>query len=549
MLMSLLDKSSAAGAPAHSSSVCGDAGQSSGFQESASSAHAELMRAHLASIVDSSDDAIVSKDLSGTITSWNKGAERVFGYSAAEVIGKHITIVIPYDRLEEEPAILEKLKKGERVDHFETIRRRKDGSLVNISLTISPVKNSQGEIIGASKIARDISERKRIERELNEYREHLEQLVEARSAELAATHNRLRSSERLSAIGTLSAGLGHDIGNVMMPLNAHISVVENSLAGSSEDLREHFQAIHQSVEYLQSLANGLRLLAIDPDDDLREVNGVTNLSAWWGEAEPLLRTALTKRFRLEHDLPDDLPPAAIPPHALTQAVFNLVQNAAQALSGMKFESSDFIGRVRIAARQSSDRKSLLITVSDNGPGMTAEVKAHCVEPFFTTKTRGISTGLGLAVVHGIVQNANGTLDIDSVPGNGSTFTMIVPVAKRLEVNPDEAKRKAIVDVSDPRLRALLSHELALLNYEVSASSSRIADDAVLLVIDGAPERRAAAAEFVQRNQDAQALIIGTACNGQPLSSRMVEVGPNVKLEAVRQVLRNIACSTGTMQQR
>jgi PAS domain S-box-containing protein len=114
-----------------------------------------------AAIVESSDDAIVSKNLEGIITSWNHGAQRLFGYSAEEVIGKPVTIVIPPDRHNEEPAILERLRRGERIDHFETVRRHKDGSLIEISLTISPVRNAAGTIVGASKIARDITERKR----------------------------------------------------------------------------------------------------------------------------------------------------------------------------------------------------------------------------------------------------------------------------------------------------------------------------------------------------------------------------------------------------
>ncbi len=117
--------------------------------------------AFLAAIVESSDDAIVSKSLGGVITTWNKGAERLFGYTADEAVGRPITIVIPTDRLDEEPAILARIQVGERVDHFETIRRRKDGTLIDISLTISPIRDRNGKIIGASKIARDISERKR----------------------------------------------------------------------------------------------------------------------------------------------------------------------------------------------------------------------------------------------------------------------------------------------------------------------------------------------------------------------------------------------------
>ncbi|MFP3547348.1 PAS domain S-box protein [Rhizobium sp. SIMBA_035] len=117
--------------------------------------------AFLAAIVESSDDAIISKSLQGIITTWNKGAERVFGYSAEEAVGQPITMLIPDDRLDEEPAILARINAGERVDHFETIRRRKDGTFIDISLTISPIRNSEGKIIGASKIARDISDRKR----------------------------------------------------------------------------------------------------------------------------------------------------------------------------------------------------------------------------------------------------------------------------------------------------------------------------------------------------------------------------------------------------
>ena len=120
----------------------------------------------IASIVESSDDAIISKDLNGVITSWNNGAEQIFGYTAEEVVGKPVTILIPPDRQDEEPAILERIRRGERVEHYETVRMRKHGSRVDISLTISPVKNAEGKIIGASKIARDITERKHSEAQI-----------------------------------------------------------------------------------------------------------------------------------------------------------------------------------------------------------------------------------------------------------------------------------------------------------------------------------------------------------------------------------------------
>ncbi|MGB7133571.1 MAG: PAS domain S-box protein, partial [Candidatus Sulfotelmatobacter sp.] len=156
----------------------------------------------LAAIVDSSDDAIISKNLNGVITSWNKGAERIFGYTAAEATGQHITLIIPEDRREEEVGILRKLRNGQRIDHFETVRKCKDGTLLDISVTISPVKNESGRIIGASKVARDIGHRKRAEADLRRSEEQLRQLSETLDAEVRA---RTRELEERNAEISLQA--------------------------------------------------------------------------------------------------------------------------------------------------------------------------------------------------------------------------------------------------------------------------------------------------------------------------------------------------------
>src|SRR5919205_319437 len=128
----------------------------------------ELAPYWLSAIIEAADDAIVSKTLEGIITSWNKGAERIFGYTADEVIGKSITIIIPPDHLDKEPAILARLRAGERIEHYETVRMRKDGTRLDISLTVSPIKGPGGEIVGASKIARDVTEQRRARRALDE---------------------------------------------------------------------------------------------------------------------------------------------------------------------------------------------------------------------------------------------------------------------------------------------------------------------------------------------------------------------------------------------
>jgi len=147
--------------------------------ESLLSERTDAITRYLAAIVESSDDAIVSKSLNGIITSWNKGAERIFGYRSEEIVGKPIIVLIPPERHAEEPTILERIRRGERVDHYETVRQRKQGELIDISLTVSPIKSSEGTIIGASKIARDITERKRREAQI---------LILAREAEHRANN-------------------------------------------------------------------------------------------------------------------------------------------------------------------------------------------------------------------------------------------------------------------------------------------------------------------------------------------------------------------------
>jgi PAS domain S-box-containing protein len=179
----------------------------------------------LASIVESSDDAIVSKNLDGVITSWNTGAERVFGYAAEEVIGQPITIVIPQDRQDEERTILTRIRRGERIDHFETIRQRKHGSLIVVSLTVSPVKNAEGKIVGASKIARDITEQKRNQEQIA----ILAREAEHRSKNLLAT---VQATINLSQSDT-PEGLKHAIeGRIRALANVHSLFVETRWIGA-----------------------------------------------------------------------------------------------------------------------------------------------------------------------------------------------------------------------------------------------------------------------------------------------------------------------------
>jgi PAS domain S-box-containing protein len=186
---------------------------------------AEQLRQRLASIVASSDDAIVSKDLRGVIATWNTGAEHLFGYRADEVIGKPITILIPADRQDEEPHILDRIVHGERVDHYETVRRRKDGSLIDISLTVSPIKDADGRIIGASKIARDISERKRKEQHIK----LLAREVDHRSKNLLAVVQATVQLTRADTVEELKAAVA---GRLQALANAHTLLAQSRWEGA-----------------------------------------------------------------------------------------------------------------------------------------------------------------------------------------------------------------------------------------------------------------------------------------------------------------------------
>jgi PAS domain S-box-containing protein len=202
----------------------------------------------LASIVESSDDSIITKSLDGIIMSWNKSAERVFGYTAEEVVGKPVTILIPTELHDEEPGILARIRRGERIDHYETVRRRRDGSLIDISLTVSPVKDSQGKIVGASKIARDITERKRAEERIAT----LAREAEHRSKNILAT---VQATVNLSRSDT-PEGLKHAInGRIQALASVHSLFVESRWVGA-----ELFSIVSQELApYLREGATRVRV--------------------------------------------------------------------------------------------------------------------------------------------------------------------------------------------------------------------------------------------------------------------------------------------------
>jgi signal transduction histidine kinase len=312
-------------------------------------------------------------------------------------------------------------------------------------------------------ISMDITERKRTEDELGRHREHLEHLVTDRTAELQASNEKLRMADRLASIGTLAAGLGHDMNNVLLPVRAHINALRASgEAGNlSRPDRGHVDEVRKSVTYLQQLADGLHFLAMNPDteEDARGGGGTTDLRQWWAQAGALLSKAAPKHARVSASFPTDLPLVTIPAHALTQAVLNLVVNAGEAIPPPSVRRRRQ-GHVRLWAECADDSYGAWVRlgVTDNGTGMSEEVKRRAFEMFFTTKPRGLGTGLGLALVRKVAEHNGGRVEVETEVGKGTTIVMVLPAVATPATEVAE-KPGAVITIANGRAAALIRHLL------------------------------------------------------------------------------------------
>ena len=309
-------------------------------------------------------------------------------------------------------------------------------------------------------IAVSLAERcERAEQELERYRTRLDDLVAARATALEESHRQIRLSERMAALGTLSAGLGHDMGNLLLPVRLRLESM--AIKGIPEHLTEDVQAIARCAEYLQRLSNGLRLLSLDPDRP--SAQGVTDLMEWWIDIETFLKNSLPRGVELERHFDVHLPAIGVSRHRLTQAILNLIQNAGDAVRDRPRPW------VRVSAFRGIKGGTVRIEVSDNGIGMSPETRTRCLEPFYTSKVRGISTGLGLALVHGIVQQVAGSIEVESEAGRGTTIALTFPIA----ATPD---RSPSASPFGPPVKALVSFaQERLSNYAVSVARAIGAD--------------------------------------------------------------------------
>lgn len=485
--------------------LCNPMGRRSGainvFQDITYLKTAEESRRRLAAIVEFSDDAIISKDLDGTIMSWNRGAEKLFGYNAEEIVGQPVLRLIPPDRYNEEPGILERIRRDEPIEHYETVRQRKDGSLVEISLSVSPIKDSNGKVIGASKIARDITDRKEAERalraikdELTRANEELEVRVQERTAALERAQaarlrdleeqkkleEQLRHAQKMESIGTLAGGIAHDFNNILNIIKGYTSTLPRDDANSLDALK----VIEDSVDRGASLVKQLLTLARKSETRL----AATDANKILGDLAALLQQTLPKNVDVSLQLESNLPPIMADPSQITQALLNLCVNARDAMpSGGKLSlRTTTASRTQVQQRfgQAEGVHYVRIDIVDSGTGIEPAVRGRIFEPFYTTKQVGQGTGLGLAIVYGIVRSHNGFVDLATEVGEGTTFSLYFPVAEQStkSASTNSASRHlsalkstnnrgtVLVAEDEYNMRSLLARSLSRIGYQVIAAA-------------------------------------------------------------------------------
>jgi PAS domain S-box-containing protein len=355
------------------------------------------LRERLAAIVESSDDAIVSKDLNGIIRSWNSGAERLFGYTAEEIIGKHISTIAAPERVDEIPNILDRIRRGERVDHYQTKRKAKDGRIITVSLTVSPIRDASGIVVGASKVARDITDRERQEQALREANEALTRSnADLQQFAYSASHD---LQEPLRMVSTYSEMLLQEFGDKL-----------------GADGAEYIGYTRQGAIRMEHLLRDLRAYTVASTSG-QEPTEFIDAAAVLDKALADLQTAINETGASIIAAP--LPHVRLHEFQLEQLFQNLIGNAIRYRSNSSPEI--YIG----ATPQGSE---WLFSVKDNGIGISPQYKEQVFELFkrLHSAAQYPGTGLGLAICKRIIERAGGRIWVESELGRGSTFFFTLP---------------------------------------------------------------------------------------------------------------------------
>jgi PAS domain S-box-containing protein len=415
---------------------------------------AEAVQSRLAAIVDSSADAIISETLTGVVMSWNAAAERLFGYSTEEMIGQTIMRLIPPDRLEEEHRLLSQIGRDERVESYDTVRVHKDGRHVDVSLVISPIKNAEGRVVGASKIVRDISERKRAEAEIRHLNAELEQRVQDRTAELEAANKELEAfsysvshdlraplraidgygrilmedhaewldGEGRRVLGVISSETQR-MGQLIDDLLAFSRLGRQKLESSEINMTALAQSERQGASLTRQLLAFSRKQVLEPK--------VFDLGVVVSSMENLLQRLIGEDIDLRILTRPDGGMVEADANQMEQVVMNLAINSRDAMpQGGRLtieisnkELDEEYARLHLDAKPGP---YVTLSVTDTGCGMDPETLSHVFEPFFTTKGMEKGTGLGLAMVYGIVTQSRGSISVYSEPDHGTTFKIYLP---------------------------------------------------------------------------------------------------------------------------
>lgn len=357
----------------------------------------------LTAIVEHSDDAILSETLDGTIETWNRGAQVIFGYTPDEAIGKNVSLIIPFDRAQELPGFRKRLMAGESIRNHETQSKRKDGSLVDVAITLSPLLDEQGKVIGASKIIRDITHTKLL-------------------------HDKIQHAQKLESLGILAGGIAHDFNNLLMGIlgGADLALMEMSPQAPG---RECIDVIQKSAVRAAELCHQMLAYSGKGKFVVRPIN----LSELVEEMSHLLEVSISKRAVLKYHFAENLPLVEVDATQIRQVVMNLIMNASDAIGDKSGVITVSTGAIEADKDYLSETYLdddlpegcyVYVEVSDTGCGMDEETKSRIFDPFFTTKFTG--RGLGLAAVLGIVRGHRGALKIYSQVGRGTTMKVLFP---------------------------------------------------------------------------------------------------------------------------
>jgi two-component system cell cycle sensor histidine kinase/response regulator CckA len=409
----------------------------------------------LAAVVESSHDAIVGLTPEGMILTWNSGAERIYGYSAKEATGRSVLFLSPPDRPVEGPTLLGRVQRGETVEPFETVHMKKDGARLHISLTLSPIENADGQVVGVSSVGRDVTESKNLE-------------------------EMLRQSQKMEAVGQLAGGVAHDFNNLLGVILGYTGLMLDHLAQDDPN-RKGIEEIQKAGDRAALLTR--QLLAFSRKQVLQPK--VLDLNTVVAGTEKLLQRLIGEHIQLQVVLNSELARVKADAGQLEQIIMNLAVNARDAMPAggkLTIETSNVVFDGEYAALHPAARsgRRVMLSVSDTGCGMDAKTKDRIFEPFFTTKEFGKGTGLGLSTVYGIVKQSGGSIWVYSEVGIGTTFKVYLPcVGTDLEIGSQGDKlekvqrgSQTILIVEDEAALLQVTHQsLEAVGYVILAARS------------------------------------------------------------------------------